>query len=104
MDDGFAILILFAAVWFWWDSRGVAERASQLARQRCEQLGLVFLNDTVAWKKIRLKRNRQGRMQLQRTYFFEFASDMRQRYEGEIVMLGQQLTQLDLEAYRVDDY
>jgi hypothetical protein len=43
-------------------------------------------------------------MQLQRTYFFEFASDMRQRYEGEIVMLGQQLTQLDLEAYRVDDY
>ncbi len=104
MDDGLAILVLIAAAWFWWDSRGVAERANQLARQRCEQLGLVFLNDTVAWKKIRLKRNQQGRMKFQRTYFFEFASDMRQRYQGEIVMLGQQLTNLDMEAYRVDDY
>jgi hypothetical protein len=104
MDDGLAILVLIAAGWFWWDSRGVAERASQLARQRCEQLGLAFLNDTVAWKKIRLKRNKLGRMQFQRTYFFEFTSGMHQRYQGEIVMLGQTLTHLDMEAYRVDNY
>ncbi len=102
IDNGLTILLLAGLAWFWWDSRGVAERANQLARQRCEQNGLVFLNDTVAWKKISLKRNRQGRMQLQRTYWFEFASDMRQRYQGEIVLLGHQLTALEMEAYRVD--
>ena len=55
----------------------------------------------MGWKKLRLQRNRQGRLQLQRTYFFEFASDMAERYKGEIVMLGQQVTQIKMEVHRV---
>lgn len=101
VDNGLTILLLLGLLWFWWDSRGVAERAINAARSRCEQNGLTFLNDTVAWKKIRLRRNRQGRMQLQRTYFFEFASDMQQRYQGEVEMLGSQLIRVSLDAYRV---
>lgn len=101
VDNGLTLLLLLGLLLFWWDSRGVAERAIVAARARCQQGGLTFLNDTVAWKKIRLKRNRHGRMQIQRTYFFEFASDMQQRYQGEVQMLGKELLNVSLEAHRI---
>jgi hypothetical protein len=101
MDDGLALLLILALLWFWWNSRGVAEIAIKAARQKCEQTDLTFLNDTVGWKKIRLERNRQGRLQLQRTYFFEFASDMLTRYKGEVVMLGSQVKSISLDVHRV---
>ena len=100
IDDGLALLLIAAVLWFWWDSRGVAEIAINAAERRCDQMAVTFLNDTVAWKKIRLKRNRQGRLQLQRTYLFEFASDMAQRYQGEVVMLGRQVSSMTMDAYR----
>jgi hypothetical protein len=101
MEDGVTLLLILALLWFWWDSRGVAEIAIQAARRKCELAELTFLNDTVGWKKIRLQRNRQGRMQLQRTYFFEFASDMAERYKGEVLMLGKQVTNIKMDVHRV---
>jgi hypothetical protein len=101
IDNGLTILLLCGLAWFWWDSRGAAERAIKAAQQSCEQMNLVFLNDTVGWKKIRFMRNKRGRVQLQRTYFFEFASDMQQRYQGEVIMLGQYVSKINLDAYRV---
>ena len=101
IDNGMTVLLLIGLAWFWWDSRGAAERAINAAKHSCERAGVTFLNDTVAWTKIRLKRNRLGRVQLQRTYFFEFASDMQQRYRGEIVMLGHQVNKINLDAYRI---
>ncbi|MCX4187634.1 DUF3301 domain-containing protein [Methylophaga sp. OBS4] len=100
-ESGIIIIILAAIGWLWWDSRGAAERATLSAKTYCSNAGVSFLNDTVAWKKIRLKRNRAGRVQLQRTYFFEFASDMQQRYRGEIVMLGKKVESVSLDAFRI---
>jgi len=101
IDNGLTILLLCGLAWFWWDSRGVAERAIQVAKNSCSRVGVTFLNDTVGWKKLRLKRNKSGRVQFQRTYFFEFASDMEQRYQGEIIMLGKYVDKVNLDAYRV---
>ena len=101
MDNGITLLLIILLLWFWWDSRGVAEKAIQAAKKNCEQASLTFLNDTVGWKKIRLKRNRLGRVQIQRTYFFEFASDMSQRYKGEVIMLGQGVSKITLDVYRI---
>lgn len=101
VDNGLTILLLCGLAWLWWDSRGAAEQAIQAAKFNCERAGVSFLNDTVGWKKVRLKRNRHGRVQIQRTYFFEFASDMEQRYSGEIIMLGRQVNKVNLDAYRV---
>jgi len=103
IDNGLTILLLCGLAWFWWDSRGAAERAIQAARMRCDRVGVTFLNDTVGWKKLRLKRNKRGRMQLQRTYFFEFSSDIEQRYQGEIVMLGKYVNSVNLDVYRVPE-
>lgn len=101
IDNGLTILLIMSLLWFWWESRGVAERAINAVKQQCEQVNVTLLNDTVAWKKIRLKRNRHGRMQIQRTYAFEFASDMAMRYQGEVEMLGRQVSQIRLDAHRI---
>jgi len=101
MDNGLTLLLILSLLWFWWDSRGIAEIAIQAARRNCEQAGLTFLNDTVGWQKIRLKRNRMGRVQIQRTYFFEFASDMAERYKGEVIMLGKEVSKISLDVYRI---
>ena len=102
MNDSTVVLLFLGLLgWLWWDSRGVAEQATMAARNYCSNAGVSFLNDTVAWQKIRLKRNRNGRMQLQRTYFFEFASDMQQRYRGEIKMLGKRVESISLDPFRI---
>ncbi len=101
MDNGLTLLLILSLLWFWWDSRGIAEIAIQAARRNCEQAGLTFLNDTVGWQKITLKRNRMGRVQIQRTYFFEFASDMAERYKGEVIMLGKEVSKITLDVYRI---
>lgn len=102
MNESTVVLLILALLgWLWWDSRGVAERATVAARNYCNNAGVSFLNDTVAWQKIRLKRNRRGRVQFHRRYFFEFASDMQQRYRGEITMLGKTVESISLDPYRV---
>ncbi|RLA05689.1 MAG: DUF3301 domain-containing protein [Gammaproteobacteria bacterium] len=101
IDNGLAILLLVAIAWFWWESRGVAEMAIRVARRSCDSSGVQLLNDTVGWEKVRLKRNDQGRMQVQRTYFFEFSTDIERRYKGVIVMLGKRLSRVEMEAHRI---
>jgi len=101
MDDGLAILLLVGLAWMWWDGRGVAEHAIRAAKNHCQQIGVIFINDTVEWQKMRLERNYQGRMQLKRTYTFEFVNDMEHRYRGEIIMLGNRVKKIELDAYRI---
>ena len=100
-DSVWLLIVILGIAWIWWDSRGVAEQATVAARAYCSNAGVLFLNDTVAWKKLRLQRNKQGRLQFQRTYFFEFSSDMQQRYQGEIIMLGKRVMSIKLDAFRV---
>lgn len=105
MNDSVVIfLVLGIAGWLWWDSRGVAEKAFRHAQMRCEWARVTLLNDTVAWRKVRLGRNVHGRVTLKRTYSFEFTSDSSQRYQGEIVMLGHRLKSITMEPHRFDQW
>ena len=33
MDNGITLLLIILLLWFWWDSRGVAEKAIQAAKK-----------------------------------------------------------------------
>jgi len=77
------------------------ELARQKSRQRCRNLGLVLLDDSVALEKLRLARNNHGRIEIWREYQFEFTSDGDQRYNGEITLLGKSLINIVMEAYRI---
>lgn len=101
MNDSTVVLFILAGIaWIWWNGRGVAEHANRVANRYCQSMGVRYLNDTVSWRKTRLRRGVNGSMQLERTYFFEFASDMQQRYRGEIVMLGNRVKSIQLEPHR----
>jgi len=77
------------------------ELARQKGRQRCDDLGLILLDDSVALKKLKLTRSNLGHVIIWRKYQFEFSSDGGQRYRGEIILSGKNLLNIIMDAYRV---
>ena len=97
-----AALVLLAALGaLWMDSLKVRERAVAAGQAACAREGLQFLDETVAFARLRLARDEDGRLRLQRSYAFEFSDTGNNRRGGAIVMLGAQVAQLQLEPYRL---
>ena len=63
--------------------------------------GLQFLDETVAFVKLRPARDDEGRLRLRRTYAFEFSDTGNNRRQGVIVTLGKDLAELQLEPFRI---
>ena len=85
------ILFLAAIAWLWLDSLKVREAAVRAAKEVCAAEGLLFLDDTVAISALKLARDDQGQMRIQRSYEFEFSDTGNNRLKGSVVMLGHQL-------------
>jgi hypothetical protein len=85
------ILILAAIAWLWLDSLNVREAAVRAAKEICRAEGVLFLDDTVAIAALRLARDGDGQVRLQRSYDFEFSDTGDNRRNGSLVMLGHRL-------------
>ena len=96
-----AILLLVAGTLLWLDSLRARERAVAAGRAACERYRVQFLDDTVAFARMRLARNDEGELRIARTYTFEFTETGNNRRQGAIVMLGHELRDLQLEPYQV---
>lgn len=97
-----ALLLVFTAgVWYWYDSMRAREQALRAGRTACERDGLQLLDDTVQCVRLRLARNEAGRLQLQRTYRFEFSDTGVNRRDGSMVLHGAQVESLYMEPYLV---
>ena len=83
------------------DSLRARERAVKAGRDACERYDLQFLDDTVAFTRLRLARDGEGQLKISRTYSFEFSDTGNNRRHGAIVMLGGDLADLRLEPYPV---
>ena len=94
------VLIVLAAL-LWADSLRARERAVRAGRSACERYQLQFLDDTVAFARMRLARDEGGQLKIARTYTFEFSDTGNNRRHGAIVMLGGEMQDLQLEPYRV---
>jgi len=95
---------LLMAIAYWASATRAVELARKKSQQRCRDLNLIHLDDSVALKRIHLQRNRQGHIELLREYQFEFISDGEQRYSGEIILSGNTMTDIIMEAYRTPDH
>lgn len=93
------LLVLVGGIFYWIDTIRTKEIATQHGKNRCEKLGVTFLDQTVEIKKVRLKRNPRGTLTFKREYGFEFSSDGVRRFDGEIIMLGKVLENLSMSAY-----
>ena len=101
MWEGAAIVLIAAGIFLWLDSLRARERAVKAGRAACDRYSLQFLDDTVSFTRIRLKRDAEGQLKIARTYAFEFSDTGNNRRHGAIVMLGGELQDLQLEPYRV---
>ena len=85
--------VVFAAVllWFWQDSLGARERANFAAQAACERLGLQFLDGTVAFSQLKLARDGERRLCLQRTYVFDYTAGSIDRLQGFVLLLDKRV-------------
>lgn len=84
------IILLFLATlaWFWMNSIRAKEIAMQASANACRQIQAQFLDQTASLKKIRIIRNKNGRLGFQRTYGFDFSRDREHRLKGLVQING----------------
>ncbi|HMX22718.1 MAG TPA: DUF3301 domain-containing protein [Accumulibacter sp.] len=83
---GLSLLLLLA--WFWFDSFQSRAAALAAAQALCRAEDLLLLDETVALAQLRLVRDEEGRLRLQRTYDFEFSDTGDNRRAGRVTLIG----------------
>ena len=96
-----AILALLAAAWIW-HLLGVRQRAVAAAKRHCRKLQLQFLDESVYLAKFRF-RLVAAMPRLIRHYGFEFTVTGEQRYQGDVIMMGSRVQQIELEPYVIPE-
>ena len=102
MELGIIILFIFS-LYYWLASISAKENATEHAKKSCKKVQVEFLDDTVLIKKVRLRRNTQGRLSIYREYEFEFSSTGEFRYKGQVRLLGKYLIDVEMEPYKFND-
>lgn len=97
MDILLALAVIGLVIWFWQDSLRCRELALVAGQRACRETGVQLLDQTVAVRAVRLRRNPAGRLSLLRVFGFEFSRDGVARLEGRVVIFGRQvdLVQMD---------
>jgi hypothetical protein len=96
--ESLSILLLGALAWLWYDSLKAREAGVREARSACADEDLQLLDDTVAFRSLRIARDDIGRLRLQRTYGFEYSDTGDNRREGSVTLLGQDVVLVSLRA------
>jgi hypothetical protein len=91
-----AAAILAIAYTVWHTSLEARERANAIARDTCSKAVVQFLDDTVAFGGLQLKRDSRGKLQVLRTYTFDYTRDGFERAQGFIVLAGRKLEAVGL--------
>jgi hypothetical protein len=99
MDTVLLVALCGLAIWFWLDSARAREIATDRARTECRRRGLLFLDDTVALRRLRLRATPQG-LRFRRQFDFDFNDGTEARYRGGVTLLGGRIVDLDLGGWR----
>lgn len=101
MQDIILLAGLITIGWYWWDTSLCKEISRQAGKIACQNIEVQFLDDTVEQKKLWIRRNESGRLELCRLFLFEFATDGEHRYQGRVLLLGKKVSDVDMDAYRI---
>ncbi|NOS87144.1 MAG: DUF3301 domain-containing protein [Methylococcaceae bacterium] len=93
--------LMCLSYYYWSDTHKAHEAALAAATRHCVAMEVQLLDGYVALKATRLHRNANGKLQLQRTFEFEFSSTGEHRYFGSVVMLGQLVAGIEMQPYRI---
>jgi hypothetical protein len=95
----FSLLALGAAAWFWFDTNRAREAGVQAAKSSCMREGVQLLDDTVAFRSLRLTRDDDGRVALKRVYDFEYSGSGHDRHRGSVMLIGCEVVMLDISEH-----
>ena len=94
------MLLVLAALWLWQNALRARERARELARGLCARAGVQLLDETVAVRRLRLRRVPGEGLRLERCYGFEVSVDGADRRRGSLNLLDGDIVSWDLPGDR----
>ena len=100
-DELIILSIIGLLVLYWYDAMRAREMARHASLAACRDSNVDFLDDTVSLIKLRLKKDKYGRLTVYREYQFDFTSDGYTRYSGITRIYGKQLPDVDLGVFRI---
>lgn len=95
------LTLIVITIYYWRGALRVKERAYAAAQTRCAEMDVQLLDETVYLRRIWFKRNDKGVLSLWRAFYFEFTVGGSDRYFGRVVMLGPNITQVELDPHRL---
>ena len=102
LNDIVLICCICLAYGYWFNAQKAKEIALGTAKDHCLAMEVQMLDDYVALNGIRLKRDKLRKMQIQRSFLFEFSSTGYERYQGTVLMLGRRVESIYMEPYRIE--
>ncbi len=102
LSDIVLIFIVCFAYGYWFNAQKAKEIALATAKNHCLAMEVQMLDDYVALNGLSLKRDKAGKIQLSRTFLFEFSSTGNERYNGAVLMLGRKVSAINMEPYRIE--
>jgi hypothetical protein len=88
---------------YWSFSMAARELALHIARQACQEMEALLLDETVSLNQIRLRRDTNQRLRLRRHFAFQYMDRHANRYEGAVILLGNRLENLILASTPLPD-
>lgn len=95
---------LFAAgfvIWYWWRAKAIKDAVLTAAKSYCTRVDVMLLDDAVYLRGLWFKRDSAGRLRVWRRFLFDFTTTGEERYQGRIIMLGQEVEHIELDAHRI---
>lgn len=86
-------------VWFWLDNLKAREIGIDAARQACGEEGLQLLDETVVGSSLRLVRDDEGILRLQRVFTFEYSDTGDNRRSGSVTLIGHRVELLHIRPH-----
>ena len=102
LNDIVLIGFICLAYGYWINAQKAKEIALGTAKDNCLSMEVQMMDDYVALNGIRLKRDKLRKMQIQRSFLFEFSSTGYERYQGTVLMLGRRVESIYMEPYRIE--
>ena len=84
------IAVVVGGAWFN-SARQAAELAREVGQRACRRNGVQWLDESVHATGIRIRRARNGRLGLERSFRFEYSRDGSDRHAGSLSLLGGEL-------------
>ena len=101
LNDFILICCMCLAYVYWYNAQEAKEIALEAARDHCLAMEVQMLDGYVALNGFWLKRDRAGKIQLRRSFLFEFSSTGSERYSGTVLMQGRRVESIYMEPYRI---